>query len=142
MKIAPSFAKQNSRIEQLIIQIKKYYSCLEDKEWATIYDMLSYCYSDMESKYPNGGFSKSELIDSWENDWWGWARWEFAYLGLKTLNIKENEAYVEMEGVFEWEGREIYERGPPSLRTWWDEWVYEDGNWILYGFFNESKDSL
>lgn len=136
IKVIKSLYGESQLGGALIDQVRKYYSYLENMEFEEIYDLLSKRIF-MEHKM---AMSKSEFIDYFKNKTsLGKCKWEFAYLEMKTLAIRENVAYVEME--YSMKELKAYERKYETYPkdTWWDEWIYEEGEWKLYSLLSGGR---
>lgn len=126
--VDPAPGQEDAREIQLVARIREFYTDFENNDWGKMYTMTLL---SLELARPD---AKSKFIEFMETQTpYGPIRWRFASLELKEMIIRENKAYVAIEySLTDKESRETF---PKS--TWWDEWVFRDGNWLIECFLTD-----
>lgn len=138
MRINSSIDQADPLIINLIERTKEYYAYLEDKEWSKIYDMLSVEFLKGK-KHIKEFASKAAFVNYFKNDTYlGICRWEFVSLKIEEFIIRGNRAYIKVE----YSTREAYKREPYKPSIWWDEWVFDGGEWKISRFVSGKKPNI
>jgi len=123
MQISYFIDQDNPIMDSLIKRVKEYYTYLEDKDWGSIYDILS------EKRRVTIPRSRSEFIKAGKTQTWiGGSSWEFVSLAINSIELKNDRAYVEVIYIT----KDGYSSEVQPPQTWKDEWILEDGVWNLF----------
>lgn len=131
MQIDASIDRSNPRIEQLVTRVKQYYEYLEDKEFGSIYHMLSAEFI-REEWLVNGSKSESVFVKYCEEDTpYGVCNWRFISLGIRSIISKDNIAFVKTEYSIR-ENRET-----TDIQYFYDRWMYINGEWMILSIWDD-----
>ncbi len=130
MVISLTIDQGGAKQAQLIERIKEYYTYFENKDWGEMYELL---YLKLQTTLPD---AKSKFIEGMQTKiMYGKVRWGFDSIELKEIIMRDNKAFVEIEYSL----TDKWHRKPSPKETWWDEWIFIDGKWMIEHFMSGGR---